>query len=189
MAGRRLNADERALWARVAHSVKPLAKRKAAEPLSNADRADFAAALARPVAPLRIPKSPPVAAKPARKAGLPGGANTLDGGWDKRLLKGVVSPDFTIDLHEESLATAHARLNQSLQYAVSIDARIVLLITGRPARDNPRLPPTSRGVIRASIKDWLHASAHASAIAAIRPAHPRHGGNGALYVILKRRRV
>ncbi len=188
MAGRRLNADERALWARVAHSVKPLAKRKVAEPLSQIERAEFAAALARPVAPLRVHN----AAKRENPSGLSraarNDANTLDGGWDKRLLKGAVSPDFTIDLHEETLASAHMKLNQSLHYAISIDARIILLITGRPARDNPRLPPTSRGVIRASIKDWLQASPHASAIAATRPAHPRHGGGGALYVILRRRR-
>ncbi len=187
MAGRRLNADERALWARVAHSVKPLAKRTGAESLSETDKAEFAAALARPVAPLRVHGGVKVSSAPLSRIAR-NDSNTLDGGWDKRLLKGAVSPDFTIDLHEETLASAHARLNQSLHYAISIDARVILLITGRPARDNPRLPPTSRGVIRASVQDWLHASPYASAIAAIRPAHPRHGGGGALYVILRRRR-
>lgn len=116
-------------------------------------------------------------------------ANTLDGGWDKRISKGAIQPDFSIDLHGETLASAHARLNRSLDSAIRQQARVILLVTGKPARDNPRLPPTSRGVIRASVHDWLAASPHAGRIAAIRNAHPRHGGNGALYVILRRDRA
>ena len=115
-------------------------------------------------------------------------SNTLDGGWDKRIAKGALEPDFTIDLHGETLASAHVHLNRSLGSAIRAEARVVLLITGKAARENPRMPPTSRGVIRASVKDWLAASSHAGHIAAIRGAHPRHGGAGALYVILRRAR-
>jgi DNA-nicking Smr family endonuclease len=115
-------------------------------------------------------------------------ANTLDGSWDKRIAKGALEPDFTIDLHGETTASAHARLNRSLAAAIRAEARVVLLITGKAARDNPRLPPTTRGVIRASVKDWLAASSHAGHIAAIRNAHPRHGGAGALYLVLRRAR-
>ena len=114
--------------------------------------------------------------------------NTLDGSWDKRLRLGQAAPDFTIDLHGETLSSAHARLNRSLAAAIRSEARIILLITGRPAKDNPRLPPTSRGVIRASVGDWLAASPYSSHIAAVRGAHPRHGGAGALYLILRRAR-
>jgi DNA-nicking Smr family endonuclease len=114
--------------------------------------------------------------------------NTLDGSWDKRLRLGQAAPDFTIDLHGETLSSAHARLNRSLAAAIRSEARIILLITGRPAKDNPRLPPTSRGVIRATVGDWLAASPYASHIAAVRGAHPRHGGAGALYLILRRAR-
>lgn len=115
-------------------------------------------------------------------------ANTLDAGWDKKLAKGMVSPDRVIDLHGDTLDTAHARLDFALRDAVLCGERLILLVTGKPARDNPRLPPTSRGVIRASISDWLSSSSHASKIAAVRNAHPRHGGAGALYVILRRSR-
>lgn len=115
-------------------------------------------------------------------------ANTLDAGWDKRIAKGALQPDFTIDLHGETLSTAHAKLNRGIAAAIRAEARVVLLITGKAALHNPRLPPTSRGVIRASVKDWLAASPHAGHIAAIRAAHPRHGGAGALYVVLRRTR-
>ena len=48
--------------------------------------------------------------------------------------------------------------------------------------------PAKRGAIRAAVGDWLHASRHAGSIAAVRGAHPRHGGAGALYIVLRRRR-
>ena len=45
-----------------------------------------------------------------------------------------------------------------------------------------------RGAIRAEIGDWLALSGYADAIASVRIAHPRHGGRGALYVILRRKK-
>jgi len=115
--------------------------------------------------------------------------NTLDANWDKRLTKGVVRPDYVIDLHEHTAASAHLRLDQGLSAAIAQGARIVLLITGKArGPDNPRLPPTTRGVIRASVQDWIAMSPHNRAIAAIRNAHPRHGGAGALYLIMRRMR-
>ena len=118
-----------------------------------------------------------------KRAAQPG--ETLDGGWDRRLARGVIAPDRTIDLHGHTLASAHAALDHALERAIADDARVVLVVTGhaRPADAQPR-----RGLIRAAIGDWLGASRHAVRIAAIRNAHPRHGGAGALYLILRRRR-
>jgi DNA-nicking Smr family endonuclease len=185
--GRRLNAEEAALWRHVTASVKPMTVRHSvpeditATPVVLRDLT-MPSPSVRHSAPFGLATRivpPPLRRQPA---------NTLDAGWDKRLAKGQVAPDFTIDLHGETLTTAHARLNQNLSFALQQGARLILLITGRPARDNPRLPPTSRGVIRASIEDWLHASSYYSSIAAVRPAHPRHGGHGALYLIMRRER-
>jgi DNA-nicking Smr family endonuclease len=120
--------------------------------------------------------------------------NTLDANWDKRLSKGIVHPDYVIDLHEHSAAAAHARLERGLSAAINEGARVVLLITGKArgasggGEGNPRLPPTTRGVIRASVQDWIAGSPHNRSIAAIRNAHPRHGGAGALYLIMRRAR-
>jgi len=115
-----------------------------------------------------------------------GPGETLDGGWDRRLRRGLISPERTIDLHGHTLASAHAALDSALDRAIADDVRTILLITGKPPREGA--PPPRRGAIRASIGDWLAGSRHASRIAAIRNAHPRHGGLGALYVILRRRR-
>jgi DNA-nicking Smr family endonuclease len=96
-----------------------------------------------------------------------------------------VQPDFTLDLHGASLDAAHARLDHGLTLALAQGARLVLLITGR---DRPSEDRRSRGVIRRKFLDWLTAGPHASRIAAIRPAHPRHGGAGAVYLVLRRAR-
>ncbi|MBK8271764.1 MAG: Smr/MutS family protein [Sphingomonadales bacterium] len=179
---RRLSPEERAVWRRVTETVSRAGPRDPVE-------------TERPVAPAKAGaqvkgRRPSVKQAPAFAGAThtPHSANTLDGGWDKRIAKGTLEPDFTIDLHGETLASAHAKLNRALSLAIRNEARILLLITGKAARDNPRLPPTTRGVIRASVKDWLAASQHSAHIAAIRGAHPRHGGAGALYVILRRGR-
>ncbi|MDP9163724.1 MAG: Smr/MutS family protein, partial [Pseudomonadota bacterium] len=61
----------------------------------------------------------------------------------------------------------------------------------RPGDEDERYGCSSgnrpRGVIRASLRDWLQDSNLRPYIAALRPAHPRHGGGGAWYVILRRR--
>ncbi|MBX9796669.1 Smr/MutS family protein [Sphingomonas sp.] len=178
MAGRRLSAEERALWRRVAATVTPLAP---AAPLTDD---------APPLPPAPAPKQPklhpldPPRPRPAppRAPGV-----TLDGGWDRRLAKGIVAPDASIDLHGHSLDSAHHLLDLTLERAIRRGDRLLLVITGRPPRaDSER--PHARGRIRASIADWLAASRHAGQIAAIRPAHPRHGGAGALYLVLRRPR-
>jgi DNA-nicking Smr family endonuclease len=116
---------------------------------------------------------------------LPG--RTLDANWDRKLARGVVRPDFTIDLHGASLDAAHSRLDHGLTLAMAQGARVVLLITGRPRPSDEHAGRSDRrGAIRAKFLDWLAAGSHASRIAAIRPAHPRHGGAGAVYLILRR---
>ena len=52
----------------------------------------------------------------------------------------------------------------------------------------PTLISDTRDAIRAAVADWLAASRFADRIAAVRTAHPRHGGAGALYVVLRRAR-
>jgi DNA-nicking Smr family endonuclease len=184
---RRLSVEERAVWARVTGTVKPVAGQRSAASLPRFVHDEPAQAPPSPVA-AAIRKSNPAISAARAAVSRRDAQNTLDGSWDKRLRLGQAAPDVTIDLHGETLSSAHARLNRSIAAAVRSDARIILLITGRPAQDNPRLPPSNRGVIRASVGDWLAASPHAANIAAVRNAHPRHGGAGALYLILRRAR-
>lgn len=174
-----LDPDARALWQRVVDTVRPLpGRRRPSAPKT---------ALATPAPPAATPVAQRPAARPAPR--LHPVAATLDGGWDRRLARGIAQPDMTIDLHGHTLASAHAALEAGLARAVARGARLVLLVAGKaPPPGRSRLDNPLRGVIRASVTDWLDHSRHAGAIAAIRPAHPRHGGTGALYLILRRAR-
>ncbi len=174
---RRLSAAEQALWNRVVASVTPL----------HPDTASLAAA---PVAaPEPVPVSPrPVRATPPPRqtVSAPKPGETLDGSWDRRLSRGLVQPDATVDLHGHNLATAYDLLDRRLEQGIADGARLLLLITGKPPSEARK--PSGRGAIRAAVGDWLGASRHAGSIAAVRGAHPRHGGSGALYIILRRKR-
>lgn len=133
------------------------------------------------------PRAVPVAApapvaKPRPKPGI-----TLDASWDRKLATGIVAPDSVIDLHGHTLDTAHAALDAGLDRAIRHGDRVLLLVTGRPPRPESERPH-ARGRIRAAVGDWLAASRHAADIAAVRGAHPRHGGAGALYIVLRRSR-
>ncbi|MDP1026655.1 Smr/MutS family protein [Sphingomonas sp. KR1UV-12] len=147
--------------------------------------------------PQRSPAKPVAAARPVAKpaprpavtivAAKPAPQNNLDGSWDRRLGRGIVSPDSSVDLHGHTLASAHALLDAGLDRAIRRGDRVLLLVTGKPPRPESERPH-ARGAIRAAVADWLAASRHADAIAAVRGAHPRHGGLGALYIVLRRPR-
>jgi DNA-nicking Smr family endonuclease len=113
---------------------------------------------------------------------------TLDSTWDRKLARGTVEPDFTLDLHGHTLDAAHSRLDQGLTQARAMGARVVLLITGKPRPAEAADRGSRRGAIRAKVLDWLAAGPHGSDIAAVRPAHRRHGAEGALYLVLRRSR-
>lgn len=197
MSRRPLSPGEAALWQRLISTVEPL-KREKSHPVRT-----------RPVSPPRVDRRE--AARPEkhqpmtglrvtpqftqpdadrsepnitfRRAAPPNVGTGLDGHWDRRFTKGNVQPDATVDLHGHTLQTAYARLDQALAMGVAAGHRVILLVTGKAPRDG-----SGRGVIRAAVHDWLASSRHAGHIAGIRNAHPRHGGEGALYIILKRAR-
>lgn len=135
----------------------------------------------------RVPSSEDAPSSPPTR---PLDRNGLDGSWERRLARGILQPDFTLDLHEATLDAAYTRLDHGLTQALAQGARVVLLITGRarPAADGQAGRGDRRGAIRANFLDWLTAGSHAGRIAAIRPAHPRHGGAGAVYIVLRRPR-
>jgi DNA-nicking Smr family endonuclease len=139
-----------------------------------------------PVAPKRpAPAKIALAAPAVVRRSAP--SASLDGRWDRRLAAGDVVPDRVVDLHGCTLEAAHRRALSALESAVRDGDRIVVLVTGKPPLPGSnRLDAPLRGVIRASIGDWIAASPVARHIAAIRPAHNRHGGAGAIYVILRR---
>lgn len=112
----------------------------------------------------------------------------LDSHWNRKLKSGQITPDFTLDLHGHTLDSAYTRIMSGIDQARSMGARVVLVIAGRERPVDPADRQSRRGAIRAKLLDWLAASHHADAITAIRRAHIKHGGEGALYLVLKRNR-
>ena len=187
---RGLSREEAELWSRVARTVRPLVKR--VQPAAN-EAGNALPPQSTPPKFHKIPRAlpPQVAASLPRltaeeRKPRPLDRHGLDGSWERKLAKAEISPDFTLDLHGHSLDAAHARLEHGLMQAVTMGARLVLVITGKPRPVEAADRGGRRGAIRAKLLDWLAHGSHASRIAAVRGAHPRHGGAGAVYVVLRR---
>ena len=194
---RGLTADEQEAWERVAATVKPLARVKKSFATTNIKAA--ASSISAPVLPqsplpiTRLAKAPsagripqPLIRPPTRPPLRPVGQGGLDSHWDKRLKTGSIDPDFSLDLHGHGLDAAHDRLETGIAQARAMGARLVLVVTGKPRPVDAADRATQRGAIRAKVLDWLAAGPHADSIAAIRKSHRRHGGDGAIYIVLRR---
>jgi len=184
---RGLSAEEAAAWTKLASSVTPLEGRKL--PQVQPGTSQKAAQTVAQRKPIPLPSrrhAIPVSnsSRPVRAHDQGG----LDGHWDRKLKAGEIAPDFTLDLHGHNLDSAHARLMDGMAQARAMGARVVLLIAGRARPVDPADRQHRRGAIRAKLLDWLAASEHGDAIAAVRKAHIRHGGAGAIYLVLRRGR-
>ncbi len=177
MARRHLSPDEAALWTALTRSVRPIRPHDRVMP----------ALPTQPVAvAVKTGLTPPPRSTPAPTPSRTP-ASVLDSGWEKRIRGGTINPDMSIDLHGHSLSAAHVRLNQAIASGLARDARVLLVVTGKPPK-NAADGASRRGVIRAEIGHWLETSPYADRIASVRVAHPRHGGDGALYLVLRRKK-
>ena len=98
---------------------------------------------------------------------------------DKKVRRGQIQIEYTIDLHDLTRDTAFAVLKRRLLLAHECRHRTVLIITGKG--------PNLKGVLRQNLPGWLTDPAIRGIISSTAPAHTKHGGTGAVYVFLKRR--
>jgi DNA-nicking Smr family endonuclease len=179
--GRRaLSAEERALWRGVARSVKPL-KRRERDAID--EEADAVLAVLPPKAkpkPVK-PAAPP--ARPAKPPGPPPLAR-LAHREKQKLVRGRATIDARLDLHGMTQAQAHGELAHFLRGAQARGAKFVLVITGKGARAGG----TGGGVLRRQVPLWLGLAEFRDAVLGFEEAHMAHGGEGALYVRLRRGR-
>jgi len=180
---RPLSEDERALWDAVTRAVAPLRRRKAkvkaavdAEPAAPPVRAKSTRAIK--------PASAPPA--PAQPAGPPPLA-PLGRRMRQKLGRGTEPIDDRIDLHGMTQAAAHTALARFLVRAQHEGARVVLVITGKGARQSDD-GYSERGVLRRQVPLWLESAELRPFVVGFESAGAGHGGAGALYVRVRRGR-
>jgi DNA-nicking Smr family endonuclease len=166
------------LWHSVKRSIVPLkrrhAKRSAAAPADEAAPPLAQAAPHRPApASKQSSKPPPSPSRPL----MP-----IDRRLKQRLARGRIEIDARLDLHGRTQGEAHAALLRFLHRAQGDGAKTVLVITGKGGAD------AGRGVLNRQVPLWLALPEFRAYVLGVETAHAAHGGEGALYVRLRRRR-
>jgi len=110
----------------------------------------------------------------------------LDHRTRTRLSRGTVDIDARIDLHGMTQEAAHRRLLRFIETARADGARMVLVITGKGGPSEPGAHGSGRGVLRRAVPEWLRSPAFSGLVSGYHSAGPRHGGEGALYVRIRR---
>ncbi|HEU0084148.1 MAG TPA: Smr/MutS family protein [Bradyrhizobium sp.] len=178
---RALSEEERALWESIAKQIKPL--RKKAAKISNAAAADES-----PITAKRVNKAPTSAppAKLPRSAKPPPPPPLAPLGRRERsqLSRGRRDIEARLDLHGMTQTRAHRALQSFLQRASSDGLSFVLVITGKGAAT----PGSGRGVLRRQVPEWLNLPEFRALVVGFEEAHKAHGGEGALYVRVRRTR-
>lgn len=185
MGKRRLSAEELRLWRAVAAQARPL--RGKALPETPAEAVPLPPPV-EPAPPARRPKAakaratPPPPAPPAPDDLAHGRTAGVDRRQAERLSRGKLAVEATLDLHGLTQDAARARLDVFIEAASDAGRRCVLVITGKG------LMKEDGGVLRQQVPRWLNQPPNRGRVLAFDYAQQKHGGMGALYVLLKRRR-
>jgi DNA-nicking Smr family endonuclease len=179
MSRRRLSDEERVLWKGVTRSIAPLRKISRAEP----DDSE----------PAGAPTPPKPRARSAPRLALPGASpkpvkppplEPLGRKTKKRIARGRHAIDGRLDLHGMTQAQAHDALFGFLRAKQARGAKVVLVITGKGLRGDD----TGSGVLKRMVPLWLGLPEFRSLIVGFENAATCHGGEGALYVSLRKTR-
>ncbi len=194
--GDHLSAGERALWEHAARDLQPLKTKKprvhgaregdAGPPGRSAPEPEKKAARS---ATARTPAGADTPVQPAAPPPL----TTLDRRKARRIGSGRIEVEARIDLHGLRQSEAHTALRRFLMEAHAKERRWVLVITGKGGPQRPSAEPEDygraeeRGVLRRNVPRWLAEPELRAIVVGFTEAAIRHGGEGALYVQLRRR--
>jgi DNA-nicking Smr family endonuclease len=181
---RGLSEEERALWESVAKQIKPLRKRHRAKAHASPPDAESPVAVkpalpAKP-APAKIVQAPNPSVPPPPPPLAPLGRRERS-----KLSRGRKEIDARLDLHGMTQTRAHRVLFTFLQRAHSDGLTFVLVITGKGKAGGGE---AERGVLRRQVPQWLGLPEFRSLVVGFEEAHIGHGGEGALYVRVRRLR-
>jgi len=181
------DVEDLRLWSVIASTVRPL---KPSLPLVGRDDREAvrvgesnASTQPKPATSKSVPRHPrPTVA--AQRSALPTKGKEapadVEAGLHRRLNRGREAVAARIDLHGMTQDVARAALTGFVARSAEEGWRAVLVITGKGVGGD--------GVLRRRVPDWLAEPPIRAHIAGVSEAHRRHGGEGALYVALKRRR-
>jgi DNA-nicking Smr family endonuclease len=179
---RSLSEEERALWEDVARQIKPLRKKpRAAKPQAVSADAETPVA-AKPAAPAR-PLPPAKAPRPVKPQTPP--LAPLGRRERSQLSRGRKEIEARLDLHGMTQTRAHLALSGFLQRAHSNGLTFVLVITGKGKMG----AEAERGVLRRQVPQWLNLPEFRNLVVGFEEAHIGHGGEGALYVRIRRSKI
>lgn len=136
-----------------------------------------------PSAPAPVVMVPVMPVKRRAPKPTPGG---IDGNTKRRLEKGAIDPSAKLDLHGMTESAAHGALLTFLHTAHRRGDRLVVIVTGKGPLEEAAPKARYGGVLRRAVPRWLEEAPMANIIADKRWAHRRHGGEGALYVYLRK---
>jgi len=186
---RTVTPEEQALWRTVMRDAVPMPGRTLAEAMTSAPPVAEPAAEPVPAPPpvVQSPQPP----KPSKRTYVhvvpppltPGDTSAIDGRNADRLRRGKMEIEGRIDLHGMSQAQAHTALASFVHRAWHEGRRCVLVITGKGTFSG-----VGGGVLRRAVPGWLGDPPLRPMVLAVQPAQPKDGGDGALYVLIKRRR-
>jgi DNA-nicking Smr family endonuclease len=184
---RSLTPDEEDLWSVVARSVRPLrvaAPGRTRAPVLEEKNKVMIAVPPRPTKAGARAKSD-VTVSAQRPAVVPA-LSPIMRREKQKLVRGRAAIDARIDLHGMTQTEAHAALRNLLQRLQASGAKFVLVITGKGGSDSPL---NGRGVLRRQVPQWLALPEFRRYVAGFDVAHAGHGGEGALYVRLRKAAV
>lgn len=196
MTRRRVRPDELELWQQIAQSTDPLHKHRAyiQQPRPDAKPPVGSRAPAVPISQFALGSkaAAPVKTMPepqTTSSWLGSQPVTMDAKAFGRLKRGKLVPESRLDLHGMTLDQAHPELIRFVLTCQTRGLRLVLVITGKGQREDPYDPmPHRRGVLKRQVPLWLKQAPVSQAVMQVSEAHIRHGGGGAYYVYLRKRR-
>jgi len=177
-----LSQEDKKLWQKVTENITRMNSNQAAAPLVRksfyVDRAFSPASFQRVIpAPAGQREEAPYTLKDA------------DHNWQQRLRRGKVAPEGRIDLHGMSQDRAYDALLRYIETAHKRGKRIILVITGKGGKKSDHADyDRARGILQSNVPRWLSQAPLAARIVSYMSANGADGGDGALYVVLKRGR-
>lgn len=181
---------EDTLWDLVTRQVKPIRQDRK----GLGEEGDDQGVQERDVQPEDAPsvgKTRPVIVQPqARKKRDEDGGHGLDRRSAEKLRKGQMPIEVTLDLHGMTQDQAYKAVQDFVVQGQAAGKRCVLIITGKGRDEEGRRNPLSkgRGILKRMVPEWLAQKPLKPLILKTETARPQHGGDGAMYVLLRRKR-